>query len=34
MRGIHRLQPIVAMDEAHLLSREMLEETAQVYLYE
>lgn len=26
MRGIHRLQPIVVVDEAHLLSREMLEE--------
>jgi general secretion pathway protein A len=26
MRGIHRLQPIVVVDEAHLLDREMLEE--------
>lgn len=26
MRGIHRLQPVVAVDEAHLLDREMLEE--------
>lgn len=26
MRGIHRLQPVVVVDEAHLLDREMLEE--------
>lgn len=26
MRGIHRLQPVVIVDEAHLLDREMLEE--------
>jgi general secretion pathway protein A len=26
MRGIHRVQPIVVVDEAHLLDREMLEE--------
>ncbi|GAA0336221.1 AAA family ATPase [Bacillus carboniphilus] len=26
MRGIHRIQPIVVVDEAHLLDREMLEE--------
>lgn len=26
MRGIHRLQPIIVVDEAHLLDREMLEE--------
>lgn len=26
MRGIHRLQPVVVIDEAHLLDREMLEE--------
>lgn len=26
MRGIHRLQPCVVVDEAHLLNREMLEE--------
>jgi general secretion pathway protein A len=26
MRGMHRLQPIVVVDEAHLLDREMLEE--------
>nr|WP_253947841.1 AAA family ATPase [Paenibacillus ehimensis] len=26
MRGIHRLQPIVVVDETHLLDREMLEE--------
>ncbi len=26
MRGIHRLQPVVVADEAHLLDREMLEE--------
>ena len=26
MRGIHRLQPITVIDEAHLLDREMLEE--------
>lgn len=26
MRGIHRLEPVVVVDEAHLLDREMLEE--------
>jgi type II secretory pathway predicted ATPase ExeA len=26
MRGIHRLQPVVVVDESHLLDREMLEE--------
>jgi len=26
MRGIQRLQPVVVVDEAHLLDREMLEE--------
>src|SRR5690606_29924899 len=26
MRGIHQLQPVVVVDEAHLLDREMLEE--------
>jgi general secretion pathway protein A len=26
MRGIYRVQPIVVVDEAHLLDREMLEE--------
>jgi general secretion pathway protein A len=26
MRGIHHIQPIVVVDEAHLLDREMLEE--------
>ena len=26
MRGIHKLQPVVVVDEAHLLDREMLEE--------
>ncbi len=26
MRGIHRLQPVVIVDESHLLDREMLEE--------
>lgn len=26
MRGVHRLQPVVVVDEAHLLDREMLEE--------
>ena len=26
MRGIHRLQPVVVVDEAHLMDREMLEE--------
>ncbi|WP_246062024.1 ExeA family protein [Paenibacillus oralis] len=26
MRGIHRLQPVVVVDEAHLLDRKMLEE--------
>lgn len=26
MKGIHRLQPVVVVDEAHLLDREMLEE--------
>lgn len=26
MRGIHHLQPVVVVDEAHLLDREMLEE--------
>lgn len=26
MLGIHRLQPVVVVDEAHLLDREMLEE--------
>jgi hypothetical protein len=26
MRGIHCLQPVVIVDEAHLLDREMLEE--------
>lgn len=26
MRGIHGLQPVVVVDEAHLLDREMLEE--------
>jgi type II secretory pathway predicted ATPase ExeA len=26
MRGMHRLQPIVVVDEAHLLDRERLEE--------
>ncbi|MDY8117179.1 ATP-binding protein [Paenibacillus polymyxa] len=26
MRGVHRLQPVVVVDEAHLLDQEMLEE--------
>lgn len=26
MRGIHHLQPVVIVDEGHLLDREMLEE--------
>lgn len=26
MRGIHQLLPVVVVDEAHLLDREMLEE--------
>lgn len=26
MQGIHHLQPVVIVDEAHLLDREMLEE--------
>ena len=26
MKGIHKLQPVVIVDEAHLLDREMLEE--------
>jgi len=26
MKGIHKLQPVVIVDEAHLLDKEMLEE--------
>ena len=32
MRGIHHLQPVVIVDEAHLLDREMLEEMALILI--